>query len=167
MTKPAKAQPREQEPDGPAVVRREHVQDRELSTVAGAPRGYRVRDGLAWMVERKQIHGHQLEAGRRLQEDYARAMDALFPKSRMERGGGSGRAPEVSNDAIDAKARVTEALSVLPPELLSMTVLFLFPDFEQDGFSVERIAARVREDKRAIGLGVRASLSLLARHYGR
>lgn len=150
---------------GPAIQRSNHIQDREISTVAGAPKAWRRLDGLAWLMERKAIAGHQRDAGRRLQEDYELSQMQGGARSGGERT--SGRSSyEIPDSALDAKDRVKAALSVVPPELVSMTVLFLLPDFEAKPFSLERIATMVREDKRSISLGVRAALSLLARHYG-
>lgn len=152
--------------DGPAKITPDHAQDRPISKEAGAPLAYRKRDGLAWMIERRDIHRGQYQAGRQLQRDRADALDALFPRSRMERGSASGRASDVPDKALEAKGRFDEAMAVLTPELVSMTALFLFPDFEEGPPSWENIAVRVREDKRAVKLGVRVALSLLARHYG-
>lgn len=149
----------------PAVITADHVQDRELSPVAGSPRGYRRLDGLDWLIQRKAIHRHQLEAGRRLQADYAESQRQGCPQSGSAKVDGR-RSWDVPDKAIDASKRTKAALAIIPPELLSMTALFLFPNFEEQPFSLERIAAMVKEDKRSISLGVRAALSLLARHYG-
>lgn len=151
--------------DGPAVERG-FVQDRTISPVAGATKAWRRLDGLAYLLDRKLIAGHQRDAGTRLQEDYQTSlMEAGARSGGCISNGGRGKT-EIPDSAIMAGARVKAALAVLPPELLSMTVLFLLPDFSKEALSLEKIAARVREDKRSITLGVRAALSLLARHYG-
>ena len=56
------------------------------------------------------------------------------------------------------------ALAVLPRELCQLTDLFLMP--EDHPFSLERVAAMVKEDRRAAAFGIRIALSLLAKHYG-
>ena len=66
--------------------------------------------------------------------------------------------------ALDAGKRVSRALTVLPRELRQLTELFLMP--EDHPFSLERVAAIVKEDRRAAAYGIRIALSLLARHYG-
>ena len=70
----------------------------------------------------------------------------------------------LSDAKLDAGARVKKALGALPPELVTFTCLFLLP--EDHPFSLERLAAKVREDKRAVSYAVRLALSMLARHYG-
>ncbi|HEX2654496.1 MAG TPA: hypothetical protein VHN11_12690, partial [Xanthobacteraceae bacterium] len=60
----------EDDVQGPARISAAYVQDREISPVAGSPKAWRRPDGLAFMRDRKQIAGHQWEAGNRLQEDY-------------------------------------------------------------------------------------------------
>lgn len=54
----ARKSPRFPQPDGPAIVRPEHVRDRQISHVAGAPRGY---SNLS-MIE-QCYYKRQLEAG--------------------------------------------------------------------------------------------------------
>lgn len=149
----------------PARITEDHVQDRGTSTAAGAPKAWRKLDGLAWLMARKSIASHQLEAGRRLQEDYELSQLQGGARSGGERANGK-RSYDLPDSALDAGKRVKNALAILPPELVSMTILFLLPDFSERSFSLERIAGMVKEDKRAVGLGVRAGLSLLARHYG-
>lgn len=153
--------------DGPALVGPDHVQDRLVSKEIGAPRAYRRLDGLDYLRKKGVIARHQIEAGRRLQCDYEQSqMQAGARSSNQIINNSSRRANGIPDAAIDASDRVEAALAVLPQELLSMTILFLLPDFRDAPFNIEKIAERVREDKRAISLGVRSSLSLLARHYG-
>jgi hypothetical protein len=82
----------------------------------------------------------------------------------MSFGAGGGSPGTLSDTALDAGQRAQAALSVLPPELRSLTKLFLLP--EDHPFSLERCAALVRQDRRAAAFGIRVALSLLARHYG-
>lgn len=152
-------------PESPAIITDMHRQDRGISPIAGAPKAWRRIDGLDYLLERKSIARHQVEAGRRLQDDYELSQMQGAARSGMERVGGRG-SRDIPDSALDAGKRMKQALAEIPPELLSMTVLFLLPDFRIESFSLERIAKMVGEDKRAIGLGVRAALSLLARHYG-
>ena len=155
------------EPDYPALIQEDHIQDRPLSKEIGAPRGYRRLDGLDYLRKKHGIARHQIEAGRRLQADYEQSQMQAGARSSNSIINNSGpRAHGIPDAALDAKKRVDEALATIPPELVSMTILFLLPDFREQPFNIEKIAERVREDKRSIALGVRASLSLLARHYG-
>lgn len=163
MTKPATTN---DEPDGPAIITSDHVQDRVLSPVAGAKRGYRHLDGLAWMEERKTIASYQFAAGRRLQEDFELSQMRGGAQSGGERTNGNRRSWDIPDSALAASDRVNEALSVLTPEITTMTMLFLLPDFEKRTQTLEEIARRAGEHKRAITLGIRTALSLLARHYG-
>jgi hypothetical protein len=70
----------------------------------------------------------------------------------------------LSDAKLDAGARVKKALGALPPELVTFPCLFLLP--EDHPFSLERLATKMREDKRAVAYAVRLALSMLARHYG-
>jgi hypothetical protein len=82
----------------------------------------------------------------------------------MVASGGGGSAGTLSDAALDAGQRVRRAMAVLPGELKTLTELFLMP--EDMPFSLERVAALVKEDRRAASFGIRVALSLLARHYG-
>lgn len=154
--------------EGPARITPLHVQDRELTTVAGGPKGWRRLDGLQYLKDRKLIDSNQFQAGERLQNDYAEAQMEAMPRSGT---GGSGYGPrDIPQQAIDADRRFHAALAVLPPAILTLTVVFLIPQTNENGerefLSMEQIAKRVREDKRAIPLAMRTALSLLGRHYG-
>jgi hypothetical protein len=162
MTKPAIKTP-EIDIDGPAMTRG-YVQDRVISPVAGATKAWRRPDGLAYMLERKQIAGHQWQAGDRLQQDYQTSMMQAGARSGGIRGGGA--PTEIPQNAIDASRRVKAALSHLPAEILTINTLFLLGGSEDGQTSFENIAKRVGEDKRAIPIAIRAGLSILARHYG-
>ncbi len=147
----------------PAKITRFHACDRELSVAAGAPKGFRRIDRLQWLADHGSIADHQLFAGRRLQQDWQ--MSKIEASPRMEFGGrGSGGHGNISDAALDAGKRVARALGVLPRELRQLTELFLMP--EDHPFSLERVAAIVKEDRRAAAYGIRIALSLLARHYG-
>lgn len=148
----------------PAIISTDHVQDRELSPVAGAPKGFRRVDGLAMME--KTIARHQYEAGRRLQEDYAESQMEGGAKSGGQKVDGGRRDYDIPQYAIDAARRVNNALAILTPELLTMTMLFLLPDHRREAPTFENIAARVGRHKRCISFGIETALSLLARHYG-
>ena len=134
--------------EAPAKLDALHRQDRSLSPVAGAPKGFRRIDRLQWLKDHGGIADHQLFAGRRLQQDWQLSKIETAP--RMGFGVASGGTPGT--------------LSVLPPELRTLTELFLLP--EDHPFSLERCAALVRQDRRAAAFGIRVALSLLARHYG-
>ena len=100
---------------------------------------------------------------RRLQQDWQ--LSKIEASPRMEFGGrGSAGHGNLSDAALDAGKRVSKALAVLPRELRQLTELFLMP--EDHPFSLERVAAIVKEDRRAAAYGIRIALSLLARHYG-
>ena len=147
----------------PAKITPMHACDRELSVAAGGPRGFRRIDRLQWLKDHGSIDDHQLFAGRRLQQDWQSWKIEASP--RMMLGGRGGASPGlVSDAALDAGRRVQKALAVLPRELRQLTELFLMP--EDHPFSLERVAAIVKEDRRAAAYGIRISLSLLARHYG-
>jgi hypothetical protein len=147
----------------PAKITSMHACDRELSVAAGAPRGFRRIDRLQWLADHGSIADHQLHAGRRLQQDWQ--ISKIEASPRMEFGGrGSGGHGNISDAALDAGKRVARALAVLPRELRQLTELFLMP--EDHPFSLERVAAIVKEDRRAAAYGIRIALSLLARHYG-
>lgn len=161
MTKPEPA-----EIVGPAMQRPHHIQDREISTVAGSPKAWRRLDGIAYLKSRKLINSSQEQAAIRLQEDYEKSQMQGGAQSGHERTSGGRKGYDIPDAALDAGKRLKEALSVLTPEILSITVLFLLPHTATTGFSLEHIAKRVGEDKRAINLGIRTALSLLARHYG-
>ena len=158
----------EEEDDGrvetPAKIGAMHAQDRALSVAAGAPKGFRRIDRLQWLADHGTIADHQLFAGRRLQQDWQ--LSKIEAGSRMDLGGarGGGVPGSLSDVKLDAGRRVARALSVLPRELRHMTELFLMP--EDHPFSLERVAAMVKEDRRAAAFGIRIALSLLAKHYG-
>ena len=148
--------------DGPAVVTSLHRQDRVLGPGAGAGRGFRRIDRLQWLRDHNAIADHQLYAGRRLQADWQTSKIEAAP--RMMSGSGGGTPGALSDAALEAGRRVTRALAMLPTELVTLTTLFLLP--EDHPFSLERVAAMVKEDRRAAAYGIRIALSLLARHYG-
>jgi hypothetical protein len=153
--------------DGPARISGSYVQDREISTVAGSPKAWRRPDGLAFMRDRKQIAGHQWEAGNRLQEDYQLSQMEAGARSGGASGVRGGGGPtEIPDSAIDASRRLRAAMSNLPAEIETIITLFVLGSSEDGATSFENIAKRVGEDKRAIPLAIRSGLSLLARHYG-
>ena len=141
-----------------------HACDRTLSVVAGAPKGFRRIDRLQWLADHGTIGDHQLFAGRRLQQDWQLSKIETQSRMSLEGSRGGGLPGSLSDVKLDAGRRVAAALSVLPRELRHMTELFLMP--EDHPFSLERVAAMVREDRRAAAFGIRIALSLLAKHYG-
>jgi hypothetical protein len=151
-----------EEPEAPALVTGLHRRDRAISPNAGAAKAWRRIDRLQWLFDHGAIGGHQLHAGRRLQADWQTSKIEASP--RMAVGGGGGSAGSLSDAALDAGQRVRRAMAVLPGELKTLTELFLMT--EDMPFSLERVAALVKEDRRAASFGIRVSLSLLARHYG-
>lgn len=160
--KPAK-QPDPEEIQAPAVITRMHKRDREISVVAGAPKAFRRIDRLQWLRDHGSIAEHQLQAGRRLQDDWQ--MSKLENYSTTGMGGSGGRSNADPSDAkCDAIDRVNKAVACLPPELCTFATLFLIP--EDHPFSLERCAAVVRIDRKAASFAIRTSLSILARHYG-
>jgi uncharacterized protein DUF6456 len=148
----------------PAKVGPMHACDRTLSVVAGAPKGFRRIDRLQWLADHGTIGDHQLFAGRRLQQDWQLSKIETQSRMSLEGARGGGVPGSLSDVKLDAGRRVAAALSVLPRELRHMTELFLMP--EDHPFSLERVAAMVREDRRAAAFGIRIALSLLAKHYG-
>ena len=149
----------------PAKIGPLHACDRSLSVAAGAPKGFRRIDRLQWLADHGTIGDHQLFAGRRLQQDWQ--LSKIETQSRISLGavGGGGGLPGTLSDVkLDAGRRVAAALTVLPRELRQMIELFLMP--EDYPFSLERVAAMVKEDRRAAAFGIRIALSLLAKHYG-
>ncbi len=158
-----------EEPEAPAVVTPLHRRDRMLSPHAGAapnpraPKGWRRVDRLQWLFDHGAIGDHQLHAGRRLQADWQASRIEAAPRM-VFTGGGGGQAGTLSDAALDAGQRVRRAIACLPYELAQLTELFLMP--EDMPFSLERVAALVKEDRRAASFGLRVALSLLARHYG-
>jgi len=148
----------------PAKISALHACDRTLSVAAGAPKGFRRIDRLQWLADHGTIGDHQLFAGRRLQQDWQ--LSKIETQSRMDLGAsrGGGLPGSLSDVKLDAGRRVASALSVLPRELRQMIELFLMP--EDYPFSLERVAAMVKEDRRAAAFGIRIALSLLAKHYG-
>ncbi len=151
-------------PQGPAMLSALHRQDRVLSGVAGAAKGFRRIDRLQWLADHNAIGEHQLFAGRRLQQDWQMSKIEAGPRMMMGGSGGGGLPGSLPDSVLDAGQRVRRALSVLPAELETLTTLFLLP--EDHPFSLERVAAMVKEDRRAAAYGIRIALSLLARHYG-
>ena len=150
-------------PERPAIISALHREDRLLSPAAGAPKGFRRLDRLQWLKDHGAIGDHQLFAGRRLQQDWQISKLEAAPSMQMARTGGA-PGSTLPDAKLDAGRRVKRALAALPPELVTLTCLFLLP--EDHPFSVERLAAKVREDKRAVSYALRLSLSILARHYG-
>ncbi|HWF65304.1 MAG TPA: DUF6456 domain-containing protein, partial [Rhizomicrobium sp.] len=150
-------------PEGPAKVTALHRQDRLLSPAAGAAKGFRRLDRLQWLKDHGAIGDHQLFAGRRLQADWQISKLEAAPSMQMTPTGGT-PGSTLSDAKLDAGRRVKKALAALPPELVTLTCLFLLP--EDHPFSVERLAAKLREDKRAVSYALRLALSMLARHYG-
>jgi hypothetical protein len=149
--------------DTPAIITALHRKDRVLGAAAGAGKGFRRIDRLQWLADHGAIGSHQLFAGRRLQEDWQLARVEASPRM-MLAGGGGGAHGTLSDCALDAGRRVQKALAVLPRELRQLSELFLLA--EDHPFSLERVAAIVKEDRRAASYGIRIALSLLARHYG-
>ncbi len=140
----------------PAKITSLHACDRTLSAAAGSPRGFRRIDRLQWLKDHGSIDDHQLFAGRRLQQDWQ--LSKIEASPRMMLGGRGGASPGlVSDAALDAGKRVARALGVLPRELRQLTELFLMP--EDHPFSLERVAAIVKEDRRAAAYGIRIALS--------
>lgn len=158
-------EPSQEQIEGPAVISRDHIQDRLISTAAGAPKAWRRQDGVDWLRKRRQLNRLQEEAANRLQEDYQQSLGVRIARSRNQKQDG-GHGHDISQAAIDADRRLSAALAVLTQEILSMTVLFLIPHTATTGFSCEHIGKMVGEDKRCVPFGVRTALSLLARHYG-
>jgi len=154
---------KDERPEKPAVITALHRQDRLLSPAAGAAKGFRRLDRLQWLKDHGAIGDHQLFAGRRLQADWQISKLEAAPSMQLTRAGG-GVPGSLSDTKLEAGRRVKRALAALPPELVTLTCLFLLP--EDHPFSVERLAAKVREDKRAVSYALRLSLSMLARHYG-
>ena len=150
-------------PEAPARITPLHRKDRLLSPAAGAPKGYRRIDRLQWLKDHGAIGDHQLFAGRRLQQDWQISKLEAAPSMQLVRAGGA-PGSNLSDAKLDAGKRVKRALNALPPELVTLTCLFLLP--EDHPFSIERLAAKIREDKRAVAYAVRLALSMLARHYG-
>lgn len=155
------------EPDGPAIRRPEHVRDRVLSPAAGAPKGYRRRYSLDEMRERRQISEDQYQAAVRLQTDFAisqREGGAGGASERIDRSTGY----DISQSAIDAGRRYMDAMAVLPAELVTMTVRFLFPtDGPDHALTLAEVGMSLSMPTEAVSLGIRTALSLLARHYAR
>ncbi|MGH6828219.1 MAG: DUF6456 domain-containing protein [Rhizomicrobium sp.] len=150
--------------EGPAVIGPMHRRDRVLSAAAGAPKGFRRLDGLQWLFEHRAIGAHQLHAGRRLQADWEQSKFEACTRSSFLRVRGGLPGATLSDMALAAGRRVSDALGVLPKELVQLTTLFLLP--EDHPFSLERVARLVRQDRHAAALAIRVALSLLARHYG-
>lgn len=150
-------------PETPAIITRLHRQDRLLSPAAGAPKGYRRIDRLQWLKDHGAIGDHQLFAGRRLQEDWQISKLEAAPSMQWTRSGAT-PGSTLSDAKLDAGRRVKAALAALPPELVTLTCLFLLP--EDHPFSLEGLAAKVKEDKRAVSFAIRLALTTLARHYG-
>lgn len=161
MTKPS-PKPTEQV-DGPAVVTDMHRQNRILSVAAGSPKGYSRIDRLQWLFDHNSIEQYQLDAGRRLQEDWHAARLQVSPGMQMGRSGGS-FSTNLSDAKCDAIQRLKDAMACLPVQLETLLTLFLMP--EDEPFSLERCAAIVREDRKAASYGIRIGLTILARHYG-
>lgn len=149
--------------DGPARISAMHRQNRELSVVAGAQRGWRRIDRLQWLFDHRAIEQYQLDAGRRLQEDWHASRLEVSPGMQMGRGGGS-PSTNLSDAKCDAIQRLKSAMGCLPIQLETLLTLFLMP--EDEPFSLERCAAIVREDRKAASYGIRIGLTILARHYG-
>lgn len=152
-------------PEMPAVVTPLHRKDRILSDAAGAAKGWRRIDRLQWLKDHGAIGDHQLHAGRRLQADWQTSKIEAGPRMMLAAGSSRGAgAGTLSDAALDAGQRVRRAFAVLPPELTTLTNLFLLP--EDHPFSLEHCAALVKQDRRAAAFGIKIALSLLARHYG-
>lgn len=154
---------KDEAPEGPAIVSALHRQDRLLSPAAGAPKGFRRIDRLQWLKDHGAIGDHQLHAGRRLQEDWQISKLEAAPSMQLMRAGGT-PGSTLSDAKLDAGKCVNKAFAALPPELVTLTCLFLLP--EDHPFSMERLAAKVREDKRAVSYAICSALSMLVRHYG-
>lgn len=148
---------------GPAKISAMHRRDRELSVVAGAPKGFRRIDRLQWLFDHKAIEQYQLDAGRRLQEDWHASRLEVSPGMQMGRSG-SAASTNLSDAKCDAIQRLKSAMGCLPIQLETLLTLFLMP--EDEPFSLERCAAIVREDRKAASYGIRIGLTILARHYG-
>ena len=80
-------------------------------------------------------------------------------------GGGGGRPrPGLRHRAGRGQARQPARWRCCRANSSQLTELFLMP--EDHPFSLERVAAIVKEDRRAAAFGIRIALSLLAKHYG-
>lgn len=153
-----------EQPEAPAVISKLHRKDRVLSAAAGAPKAWRRIDRLQWLRDHNSIGDHQLHAGRRLQADWQTSKIEASPRMMVAVCGQGGVGGVLSDAVLDAGQRVRRALAVLPPELVTLTTVFLLP--EDHPFSLEHCAGLVKEDRRAAAFGIRVALSLLARHYG-
>lgn len=148
---------------GPAKISPLHRQDRELSVVAGAPKGFRRIDRLQWLFDHKAIAQHQLDAGRRLQEDWQLSKLENSAKSCFEKGAG-GASTSLSDAKCDAIGRLKAAMAIVPAKCGTVLTLFLMP--EDHPFSLEQIAGMVRRNPKTVGRYIRHGLTALALHYG-
>ena len=127
-----------------------------MSVAAGAPKGFRRIDRLQWLADHGTIGDHQLFAGRRLQQDW-QLSKIETSRAWIWAVARRGLPGSLSDVKLDAGRRVAAALVVLPRELRQLTELFLMP--EDHPFSLERVAAMVKEDRRAAAFGIRVALS--------
>ena len=127
------------------------------------PRGFRRIDRLQWLKDHGTIDDHQLFAGGGCSR--TGKISKIEASPRMSSGGRAAAArPGASDAALDAGRRVARRWRCCRANSGTLTELFLMP--EDHPFSLERVAAIVKEDRRAAAFGIRIALSLLAKHYG-
>lgn len=148
---------------GPAILTSLHRQDRELSIVAGAPKGFRRIDRLQWLFDHNSIGQNQLDAGRRLQEDWQLSKLENSAKSAFEKGSAGGQT-NLSDAKCDAIDRLKAAMAVIPPKCGTVLTMFLMP--EDHPFSLEQIAGMVRRNPKTVSRYIGQGLRALAVHYG-
>ena len=120
------------------------------------------REGRTWLDDAT------FEAGERLRRDFTlgaleQKVTASWDPTASVRGGGGGRGgkTDLTDGAIDARARMEGALATLGPELagVAMDVCCFLK-------GLERVERERRWPPRSAKLMLRAALGLLARHYG-
>lgn len=116
-------------------------------------------DGETWLSDA------HFQAGEKLRADFERArlqprISANWEASVASSGRGSGAA-EISDFALDARARVERAIAALGPELsgVALDVCCFLKGLEQ-------VESEQRWPPRSAKLILRTALSVLARHYG-
>lgn len=123
-------------------------------------------DRVGWLAARGVIDGCHLAAARKLQADAETA--EIRSRSSMEGMGGCRSVHGLSDSQLDAMQRCADAresvrIALGRGGMLGETVLRLVV---LENHTLQKAAKIMREDHRAVSVGLRYALDGLARHYG-
>ena len=121
-------------------------------------------DRLQWLLDHKSIDEYQFGAGRRLQNDWEASQRGTAASVSMMSGVVGGVNVSVLADCrLDAMTRYADAIRAVPVRVRATVELALI---DANNYSVEKISAILRIDRRAGQERLQIGLDALAEHYG-